>query len=189
MKHKKALKLIEDKLPEKRYAHSVRVAETAVKMAEIFEADSEKCYLAGILHDFSKYDDLGDMYQYVTKYNLDPTLLAFNSELLHGPVAATKMRFEYGVKDEDIFYAISSHTSGRAQMLLAEKIIYVADFIEPERSQTGVDRIREIIFEEEKLDLAIYEITKLTLKQLLKKNRPIYNRTIECYNYYNMVKE
>ena len=70
MKHKKALNLIKDKLPEKRYAHSVRVAETAVKMAELFEADGDKCYLAGILHDFSKYDDLGDMYQYVTKYCL-----------------------------------------------------------------------------------------------------------------------
>src|SRR5699024_3362946 len=175
MKHKKALNLIEEKLPKKRYDHSVRVAETAVKLAEIFEADSDKCYLAGILHDYSKYDDLGDMYQYVTKYNLDPTLLAINSELLHGPVASTKMTLEHGVKDEYIFYASSSHTSGRVQMLLTEKIIYVADFIEPERTQKGVDKIREIVFEDKKLDLAIYEITRLTLKQLLKKNRPIYN--------------
>ncbi|CAM4140151.1 bis(5'-nucleosyl)-tetraphosphatase (symmetrical) YqeK [Lacicoccus alkaliphilus] len=189
MKHKAALKLVKDKLPEKRYEHSVRVAETAVKMAGIFEADKDKCYLAGILHDYSKYDDLGTMYQYVTKYNLDPALLAFNSELLHGPVAATIMRFEYGIEDESIYFAISSHTSGRPQMLLIEKIIYVADYIEPDRKQPGVDKIRDLVFEEKNLDLAIYEITRMTLKSLLKKNRPIYNRTIECYNYYNMVKE
>lgn len=189
MKHKAALKLIEGKLPKKRYEHSVRVAETAKEMAGIFGANRDKCYLAGILHDYSKYDDLGSMYQYVTKYNLDPALLAFNSELLHGPVAATIMRFEHGVKDEDIYYAIANHTSGRPQMLLVEKIIYVADYIEPERDQPGVGEIRKLVFEDKNLDLAIYEITKMTLKHLLKKNRPIYNRTIECYNYYNMVKE
>lgn len=178
MKHKAALKLIEDKLPKKRYEHSVRVAETAVKMAGIFEAKKDKCYLAGILHDYSKYDDLGNMYQYVTKYNLDPALLAYNSELLHGPVAATIMRYEHGVKDEEIYYAISSHTSGRPQMLLIEKIIYVADYIEPARDQPGVESIRKLVFDEKNLDLALYEITRMTLKQLLKKNRPIYSLSL-----------
>src|SRR5690625_7346853 len=75
MKHKEAVRLVKEKLPEKRYKHSKRVAETAEQMAKIFEGNADKCYLAGMLHDYSKYDELSDMYQYVTEYELDPNLL------------------------------------------------------------------------------------------------------------------
>lgn len=189
MKRKVAQEIIKEKLPEKRYKHSKRVAKTALQMAEIFEADEEKCFLAGILHDYSKYDELGDMYQIVNKYKLNPRLLAFKSEILHGPVAAVLMREKYGVEDEEIFQAIKNHTTGRGHMVLVEKIIYVADYIEPKRKQPGVDRIREIVFEDKKLDLAVYEITKANLQHLISKNRSIYQNTVDCYNYYNMVKE
>lgn len=181
--------IVKTKLPEKRYKHSKRVAKTALQMAEIFEADKNKCYLAGILHDYCKYDDLGSMYQIVTRFKLNPRLLEFKSEVLHGPVAAVIAREQFGIDDEEIFQAIKSHTTGRAHMALVEKIIFVADYIEPKREQPGVDKIRKIIFEQKKLDLAVYEITKSNLKQLISKNRSIYQDTIECYNYYNMVKE
>lgn len=189
MKHKAAITLVKDKLPEKRYKHSKRVAETAIEMAKIYGGDTNKCFLAGILHDFSKYDELGEMYQYVTNYKLDPELLSFKSEVLHGPVAAVKMREEHGVLDEEIYQAIMNHTTGRSHMSLNEKIIYVADYIEPKRTQPGVDRIRDIVFEEKNLDLAIYEITKANVLHLVSKDRAVYHRTVECLNYYNMVKE
>ncbi|HIW12310.1 MAG TPA: bis(5'-nucleosyl)-tetraphosphatase (symmetrical) YqeK [Candidatus Salinicoccus stercoripullorum] len=189
MKHKEAVRLVKEKLPEKRYKHSKRVAETAEQMAKIFEGNADKCYLAGMLHDYSKYDELSDMYQYVTEYELDPNLLSFKSEVLHGPVAAVRMREEFGVDDEEIFQAITNHTSGRAQMMLNEKIIFVADYIEPKRSQPGVDYIRDIVFEKQDLDFAVYEITKANILHLVAKDRPVYMRTVDCLNYYNMVKE
>ena len=136
-----------------------------------------------------KYDELSDMYQYVTEYELDPNLLSFKSEVLHGPVAAVRMREEFGVDDEEIFQAITNHTSGRAQMMLNEKIIFVADYIEPKRSQPGVDYIRDIVFEKQDLDFAVYEITKANILHLVAKDRPVYMRTVDCLNYYNMVKE
>lgn len=189
MNRKEAKEIVKEKLPEKRYKHSKRVAETAEEMAKIFKGDEGKCYLAGILHDYSKYDELSEMYQYVTQYELDPNLLSFKSEVLHGPVAAVKMREEFDVEDEEIFQAIMNHTSGRSQMMLNEKIIFVADYIEPKRSQPGVDYIRDIVFEKQDLDFAVYEITKSNILHLVSKDRAIYHGTVDCLNYYNMVKE
>lgn len=189
MDHKKAQALAKGKLPEKRYKHSERVADTAVHMAKIFKGDEDKCFLAGILHDYCKHDELSEMYQYVTEYNLDPNLLSFKSEILHGPIAAVKMREEHGVGDEEIYQAIMNHTSGRSQMTLNEKIIFAADYIEPKRSQPGVDDIRSIIFDDEDLDLAVYEITKANMLHLVSNDRTVYPKTVECLNYYNMVKE
>ncbi|TDM13085.1 bis(5'-nucleosyl)-tetraphosphatase (symmetrical) YqeK [Macrococcus lamae] len=188
MKKKRAIKLVEEKLPKKRFEHSIRVAETAVKMAELFSGEADKVELAGILHDYSKYDDLALMYQQVTKYELDSELLAYNSEILHGPVAAAVMKHEHGIEDEEVLQAIFNHTTGSKQMTLTEKIIFVADYIEPGRKQPGVDDIRTMIFDEKKLDRAIYEISKRTVMYLLKNDKCIYPRTIECLNYYNLEK-
>jgi predicted HD superfamily hydrolase involved in NAD metabolism len=188
MKKKRAIKLVEEKLPKKRYEHSLRVAETGLKMAELFNGDKDKVELAGILHDYAKYDDLAMMYQQVTQYDLDHELLAYNSEILHGPIAASMMKYEHGLEDEEVLQAIYNHTTGRKQMTLTEKIIFVADYIEPERKQPGVDDIRKIIFDEKKLDKAIYEISKRTVSYLLESDKCIYPRTIECLNYYNLEK-
>lgn len=189
MKRKEALKIAAEKMPKKRFKHCERVAETAVEMAALFNGDKNKCFIAGILHDYSKYDDLGKMYQTVTTENLDPELLQFKTEVLHGPVGAVKIKNKFNFKDEDVLKAIAHHTSGAKQMGIVEKIIYVADYIEPERTQPGVDKIRNIVFNEKNLDLAIYKMTKASIKHLLDKNQTIYYKTIECLNYYNMAKE
>lgn len=189
MKRKKALKVAGEKLPIKRFKHCERVAETAVKLAEIFNADADKCFVAGILHDYSKYDDLSKMYQTVTTEQLDPELLQYKTEVLHGPIAAAKIKNKFDFTDEEVLNAIAHHTSGAKQMGIIEKIIYVADYIEPNRSQPGVDKIRDIIFKDNNLDLGIYTITKANIKHLLDKDQTIYYKTIECLNYYNMAKE
>src|SRR5699024_3671943 len=120
---------------------------------------------------------------------LDPQLLQYKTEVLHGPIAAVKMKNKFDISDEEILNAIAHHTSGRKQMGLIEKIIFVADYIEPKRSQPGVDDIRDIVFEENNLDLAVYSITKANIRHLLNKDSTIYHKTLECLNYYNMAKE
>ena len=189
MKRKEALKVAEEKLPKKRFKHCERVAETALKMAEIFKADPDKCYLAGILHDYSKYDELGKMYQTVTNEQLDPELLEYKNEVLHGPIAAVKIKNKFNYTDSEVLKAIAHHTSGAKEMGIIEKIIFTADYIEPKRTQPGVDEIRDIVFTEKNLDLAVYTITKANVRHLLNKDQTIYHKTIECLNYYNMAKE
>ena len=97
MKFDEAVSLVKDKLPEKRFNHSLRVAETAVKLAELYDGDKDKAKLAGILHDYSKYDDLGSMYQIVRQNDLDSNLLSYGSEILHGPVCAVIMEQKFAV--------------------------------------------------------------------------------------------
>ena len=129
MKFDEAVSLVKDKLPEKRFNHSLRVAETAVKLAELYDGDKDKAELAGILHDYSKYDDLGSMYQIVRQNDLDSNLLSYGSEILHGPVCAVIMEQKFAVNDEEVLLAIKNHTTGRAQMTKTEKLVFIADYI------------------------------------------------------------
>lgn len=189
MKRSEATTLAKMKLPERRFLHSKRVAETAVQMAQIFDADEKKCFLAGMLHDYAKYDDLKEMYKIVKKYHMDVEYLRYKSEILHGPIAAHVMKKEYDITDADVLLAMENHTSGRANMTRVEKIVYVADYIEPKRETPGVNQIRKVVFSENNLDKAVFLITKANLLHLIDKDRMIFSRTIECYNYYNKIKE
>ncbi|MDN6160730.1 MAG: bis(5'-nucleosyl)-tetraphosphatase (symmetrical) YqeK, partial [Staphylococcus equorum] len=167
MKIDQAVSLVKDKLPEKRFNHSLRVAETAVKLAEIYDGDKDKAELAGILHDYCKYDDLGSMYQIVTQNELDSNLLSYGSEILHGPVAAIIMNQQFNVTDEEVLLAIKNHTTGRAQMTKTEKLIFIADYIEPGRQTPGVEEIRDLAYNQGSLDKTIYEISKRTVLYLI----------------------
>ncbi len=185
MNIEKAKRLAKEKLPEKRYNHSLRVAETAIKLAEIYDGDTSKVELAGVLHDFCKYDDLGKMYQIVRQYELGNDLLSYGSEILHGPVCAAIMEHEYGINDEEVLMAIKYHTTGRQQMTKTEKLIFIADYIEPGRTIPGVDDIRDMAYNQGSLDKTIYEISKRTVLFLIQKDITVYNKTIDCLNYYN----
>ncbi|MFQ3726062.1 bis(5'-nucleosyl)-tetraphosphatase (symmetrical) YqeK [Staphylococcus equorum] len=185
MKIDQAVSLVKDKLPEKRFNHSLRVAETTVKLAEIYDGDKDKAELAGILHDYCKYDDLGSMYQIVTQNELDSNLLSYGSEILHGPVAAIIMNQQFDVTDEEVLLAIKNHTTGRAQMTKTEKLIFIADYIEPGRQTPGVEEIRDLAYNQGSLDKTIYEISKRTVLYLINKDINVYDATIACLNYYN----
>ncbi|MCY1627587.1 bis(5'-nucleosyl)-tetraphosphatase (symmetrical) YqeK [Staphylococcus pettenkoferi] len=185
MNKSEAIELIKEKLPDKRYQHSLRVADTAVKLARIYEGDVDKAEMAGILHDYCKYDDLGYMYQIVRQHDLDPNLLSFGGEILHGPVCAALMKSEYDITDDEILTAIAYHTTGRAQMTKTEKIVFIADYIEPERQIPDVEEIRDMAYNQGSLDHTIYEISKRTVLYLISNDITVFNTTIECLNYYN----
>lgn len=185
MKIDKAIELIKDKLPEKRFKHSLRVAETAVKLAEIYDGDKDKANLAGVLHDYCKYDDLSTMYQIARQHDLDSELLSYGGEILHGPVCAAIMRSEFGVEDEEVLLAIKNHTTGRKEMTKTEKLVFIADYIEPGRKTPGVEEIRDMAYNQGSLDKTIYEISKRTVLFLISKDITVYGKTISCLNYYN----
>ena len=185
MNKSEAIELIKEKLPDKRYQHSSRVADTAVKLARLYEGDVDKAEMAGILHDYCKYDELGYMYQIVRQHDLDPNLLSFGGEILHGPVCAALMKSEYDITDDEILTAIAYHTTGRAQMTKTEKIVFIADYIEPERQIPGVEEIRDMAYNQGSLDHTIYEISKRTVLYLISNDITVFNTTIESLNYYN----
>ena len=185
MKVEQAVALIKEKLPEKRVRHSLNVAETAVKLAEIYDGDAQKAELAGVLHDYCKYDDLGTMYQIVTSRGLDSNLLSYGVEILHGPVAALIMQETFDIEDEEVLLAIKNHTTGRAQMTKTEKLVFIADYIEPGRQTPGVEEIRDLAYNQGSLDKTIYEISKRTVLYLISKDINVYDATIACLNYYN----
>lgn len=185
MEISEAKKLVKEKLPEKRYNHSLRVAETAVKLAEIYDGDKDKAELAGVLHDYCKYDDLSSMYQIVRQCELESELLSYGSEILHGPVCAAIMEHDYHIGDEEVLLAIKNHTTGRQQMTKTEKLIFIADYIEPGRKTPGVEEIRDMAYNQGSLDKTIYEISKRTVLFLIGKDITVFGATIACLNYYN----
>ncbi|MCT1925982.1 bis(5'-nucleosyl)-tetraphosphatase (symmetrical) YqeK [Staphylococcus pasteuri] len=185
MKIENAIELVKEKLPEKRFKHSLRVAETAVKLAEIYDGDKDKAELAGVLHDYCKYDDLSTMYQTVRQYDLESDLLSYGGEILHGPVCSAIMENDFDVKDEEVLLAIKYHTTGRQQMTKTEKLVFIADYIEPGRKTPGIEEIRDMAYNQGSLDKTIYEISKRTVLFLIQKDITVYGATIACLNYYN----
>ena len=132
--------------------------ETAVKLAERFGADVKKAEIAAIFHDYAKFRPKEEMKQIILDGGGPLEVLNFHHELWHAPAGATLVKTEVGITDEDILSAIRFHTSGRPNMTLLEKVIYVADYIEPGRRFPGVEEVRT--FAEEDLDLALIQALK-----------------------------
>ena len=143
---KKITEYIERNMTEKRRIHTYAVAEEAKKLARRYGEDVEKAELAALFHDFFRGMTEPVLNCYVRQLGLSPVYLN-NANLAHGKIAAILMERDYHVRDRDIINAVSYHTTGRADMSKLEKIIYLADAIEPSRSYPGVEEIRELAFE------------------------------------------
>lgn len=134
---------IETCLGEKRRNHIDGVVNVAVHLALQYGENPEKAELAALFHDMyrgtpgHKLDDL------VRAYGLEPVYLG-NSNLSHGKIAAAVMEKEYGITDSDLINAVSYHTTGRAGMSRLEKILYLADAIEPGRNYPGITELRQL---------------------------------------------
>ena len=175
------LAAIKERMPEKRYIHTIGVMETAIRLAEKYREDPKKAEIAAILHDIAKYADVEWMKKVVMKQQLDPRLLDWNAEILHGPVGAWIAATEFHIEDEAILNAIRYHTTGRADMTTFEKIIFVADMIEPNRKFHGVEELRA--YADIDLNDAFRACVTHTLSFLVSSQQAIYPVSIECYNF------
>lgn len=174
------LAAIKGRMPEKRYIHTIGVMETAIALASKYGEDPKKAEMAAIFHDIAKYADVDWMESIVKEQQLDQRLIGWNSEILHGPIGAWLIEHEFHINDEDILNAIRFHTTGRANMTTFEKVIYVADMIEPNRKFEGVEQLRQIANED--LQQAFVECVTHTLSFLIESRQAIYPVSIECYN-------
>lgn len=187
--HKNNLELYKKKLQKKldsdRYEHTIGVAYTAAALAMRYGADIEKAQIAGILHDNAKCIPYDKAMQLSQKYNiaLSEAELA-NPLLLHSKIGAYLAMHKYKITDKEIIRAILYHTTGRPNMTLLEKIIYIADYIEPKRHKAqNLTEIRRLAFID--IDKALLKILSDTLDYLKSCNMEIDSMTQKAYDFYN----
>lgn len=175
--------LVKSMMGKKRFVHSCNVADMCVKLAEIHGGDTEKAYLAGILHDIRKEID----YEILEKelilsgYYVDPVEFA-SKKTWHGIAAAYYVRDVLGINDIDVLNSIRFHTVGRADMSKLEKIVYLGDLVSAERNYPDVEKYRKYAFES--LDFGMYKALEWLIPDFIENGRKIPVSTIEAYNYY-----
>lgn len=173
---------LKSSLSSRRFLHSIGVMDTAVQLAEIYGEDPWDAALAGLLHDCAKDMRGEEILQMCRRFSIEAdNITREQPELLHGKIGACIAQDEYGIEDKRVLDAIRYHTMGRENMSLLEKIIFIADYIEPNRSFPGVERIRKAAFSS--LDEAMLMSLDNTIRQVIKKGVLIHPDTINARNY------
>lgn len=180
MNREKALRIVREQLTERRYIHTIGVMDTSIELAKKYGVDENKAELAAIFHDYAKFRDKEEMRNIILEQNLPQDLLQHHDELWHAPVGAFLVEKEVGITDRDVLEAIKCHTSGKINMTPLDKVLYVADYIEPGRDFPGVEEVRESA--KSSLDIAMIQAMKNTISYLLKRNQPVYPDTFHAYN-------
>ncbi|TVY09056.1 bis(5'-nucleosyl)-tetraphosphatase (symmetrical) YqeK [Paenibacillus cremeus] len=180
MTREEIIESVRSQMPEKRWAHVQGVMATSVILAERFGADPVKAELAAILHDVCKFWRVDEQAKVIRDNGLPADLLDYDKELWHAHAGAWIATERYGVTDEEVLDAIRYHTSGRRRMTLLDKVVCLADYMEPGRDFPGVNNIREKA--EHSLERALIEGFDGTIRFLLEKGKRIYPLTLEARN-------
>lgn len=176
------LEILKKRLPPKRLYHSICVAEQAKHLAEKFGGDAEKAYTAGLIHDIMRYEPIEKMIELIEGDGQALTESERNITVtLHAVAGEVYLRKELGVTDTEILSAVRWHTTGKEDMSLLEKIIYVADLTSEDREYPDVKEVRELA--EQGLDKTCLRGLSFTIEDNAKKCRPIHIDTIKAYNY------
>lgn len=177
----KYLEILKNDLSPQRFEHCLRVMETSNKLAIKYGVDVKKAKTAGLIHDCAKYDSLDKILQQVEEFGiiLDKDT-EDNKHLIHADLGAYIANKKYGIEDKEILDSIKYHTIGRKNMTKLDKIIYLADIIEPKRNFPGVDEIRERTFKD--LDDGLIFALDKSIIYLIGLNKKIHPNTIEARN-------
>ena len=183
MDYTEILKWLKENLNEKRYIHTLGTADCAKELAQKFGLNSEKAYLAGLLHDCAKCFSNEKLLDIIHQHLEVEECEMLNYKTLHAPVSAYIAENEFKITDKEILSAIRWHTLGRLDMTDFEKIVFIADKIEPNtRDKEYSDKIRVLLNEENGLNKALLKCYKETIKSLVKRDLKICLLTIEIYN-------
>ena len=172
---------VRQRLSEKRFYHSQCVAEEAVRLAVLYGADPEKARLAGLLHDILKDTPAEEQLKILQGFGImmNDTELA-NQKLGHAISGAAFLEFGLGIRDRELLSAVRCHTSGRKNMTLLEKVLFVADYISADRDYPGVEELRAVA--RESLEEAIIEGVAFTVQELMSRREPVASASIDAYN-------
>lgn len=177
-------KMLQKKLDGPRYEHSLGVMYTAAALAMRYDADVNRCMVAGLLHDCAKCLSSEEKIAACKEHGLPISEVEQrNPGLLHAKLGAYYMMTEYQVEEKALLDAVTYHSTGRPDMTLYDKIIYIADYIEPHRNKApDLEAIRRLAFTD--LDACLYEILKGTLRYLANQEDAIDPMTRQTYEYY-----
>lgn len=183
MDYTEILSWLKNNLNEKRYIHTLGTAECAKELAEKFNLDSEKAYLAGLLHDCAKCFSNEKLLDIIHQHLNVEECEMLNYKTLHAPVSAYIAEKEFKVTDKEILSAIRWHTLGKLDMTDFEKIVFIADKIEPNtRDKEYSDKISALLDESNGINKALLKCYKETIKSLVKRDLKICILTIDIYN-------
>lgn len=175
-------KYLEENLVKGRYLHTLGVVETAVKLAKIHGEDVEKAEIAALSHDIAKNLSKEELLKIIKENNISLSFDEKNTkELWHSIVGPIVAKERFAIDDIEILSAIRWHTTGKEDMSALDKIIYLADLVEPSRNFPGVEELRQDC--EENLDIAMLNALTHTIKYLLEKGCLIDINTVKARNY------
>ena len=174
------LNIVKQNTSDSRFEHTLRVADLATKLAHHYKVDADKTWLAAVLHDLEKNISLEENDDLVNLYGLDKKYLG-NKNLSHSKLAAAVSRDKLGIDDEDILNAIAFHTTGRSDMSMLEKIIFVADTCEEGRTYKEAALLREKAFEN--IDDVCIFILEYLKESVEKKGLVVDEDTIQALRY------
>ncbi len=177
-------KMLKEDIGKKRYLHSIGVSDTAACLAMRYGYDVKNAAIAGLLHDCAKGLSEEELIGTVTRANIDISPIERdNPELLHSKAGSVIAREKYGISDETILSAIFWHTTGKPAMSLLEKIIFLADYIEPNRCNIpNIERIRKLAFTD--IDASVAFACENSIEYLKRSSRVIDRITVDTYDYY-----
>lgn len=183
MNYTKIQEWLKKNLNEKRYIHTLGTANCAKELAKQFGLNQDKAYLAGLLHDCAKCFSNEKLLDIIHQHLDVEECEMLNYKTLHAPVSAYIAETEFNITDKEIISAIRWHTLGKLNMTDFEKIIFIADKIEPNtRDKEYSDKIRELLSQDNGLNKALLKCYKETIKSLVKRDLKICLLTIEIYN-------
>ncbi len=181
MKYEQYLAIIREKLDDFRYNHSICVANEAQRLAEKYGADSDKAYLAGLLHDITKNSSENEHLNLFSRFDIILSDIEKKSpKLWHAISGACYSENILEISDPEIISAIRYHTTARKGMSLFEKIIYLADYTSADRDYSDVDVMRKLV-DEDISKAMIYSLT-YTINDLTSRGLCIHPDTMEAYN-------
>lgn len=179
----KVKSLLKQKLSEKRYMHSVAVAQMAKELAKTVQIDGNKAYATALVHDITK-----DTLPEIQLQSIEKSGIMLNSlekemtQLWHAISGAAYVKENFTGIDDEVIDAIRYHTTAKKEMSPLCKVVYIADCISYDRNYQGVEKLREIAFSD--IDKAIVMSTRATISMLRDNQKPIHTDTQQAYNYY-----
>ena len=174
-------KRLKEVLSPSRFEHSLRVVETSLEFAKNIKIDESKLVLAALIHDRCKEFPKDNLIKICVDSGRILNLAEkVNPDILHGPAGAIIIKGEWGIKDKEVLRAVEYHTTAAPYMSLIEKIIYLADTLEPARDHKGVNELRRLA--KENLNSAYKLTLDYTIQHVLEKGSALHPYTVEARN-------
>jgi len=174
-------KLLRENLTKDRYIHSLYTAIEAKNLAKVYNVDTKKAYIAGLLHDCAKSLNKKQMQALLKNKGFSKEFLNCKT-IMHAPAGAILAKTIYKIDDSEMLSAIEYHCYAKANMTMLEKIVFVADKIEKTRKYKGVEQLREIAYRD--IDKALLISLNYTINKVTSTKGFLYSKTVDAQKYY-----